>query len=38
MSLHRVRWCDRHPVYFRFYVPVWVAVSVLVQVWEVVHR
>lgn len=38
MSLHRVRWCDRHPIFTRLYVPAIVTATLLAQLWEVVHR
>ena len=32
------RWCDRHPIFTRFYVPAIVTASLVVQVWEVLRR
>lgn len=32
------RWCERHPIFTRWYMPVVLTLSFLVQVWEVTHR
>ena len=29
------RWCDRHPIFMRFYVPVIVTATFLIHLWEV---
>lgn len=34
----RQRWWDRHPFFVRFYVPLVVTASLVVQLWEAAHR